>query len=335
MNFLHRVNRPRVFLSHSSKDKEFIGRLVTDLRKCQIEPWLDNEEIRDGRSWLKVIFEDGIPTCDIVIVYITENSINSKMVEKEIDSSLISQLSDSGITFLPYVKKAELRSKLRLDMQSLHCREWNADNYHDILPSVVAEIWHSYLERTIKIAVAQEKNKRLELELELNRQKENSEGSPFTLSEETDFKYIYNFLNNPVKLNFKLFEKRDVLPSEIGRASFLVAYLDLIIFCLRTGYNFFEWYVFACDIVNFLKDQGLPKKSQFERYYSLTDEIASDFIIRLRTFGLIRQVQIIDTHDRSKRKDELTDKIYKFHYWLGYHALLPENLRLELLEHVD
>lgn len=74
------VNRPKVFLSHSSKDKSFINQLYDDLKRCKIDPWLDTEEIRDGRPWMKVIFEDGIPACDAVIVYLTENSIKSKMV---------------------------------------------------------------------------------------------------------------------------------------------------------------------------------------------------------------------------------------------------------------
>ena len=34
-------NKPRVFLSHSNKDKEFIHRLYEDLSLCQIEPWRD------------------------------------------------------------------------------------------------------------------------------------------------------------------------------------------------------------------------------------------------------------------------------------------------------
>ena len=83
---MEKRNKPKVFLSHSCLDKPFIERLANDLRKCQIEPWLDSEEIRDGKPWLKVIFEDGMPTCDCVIVYLSENSLNSKMVQKEIDA---------------------------------------------------------------------------------------------------------------------------------------------------------------------------------------------------------------------------------------------------------
>jgi len=316
-------------LSHSSKDKNFIESLALDLRKCHIEPWLDTEEIRDGKSWLKVIFEDGIPTCDIVIVYLTENSINSKMVQKEMDSSLISQLSESGVSFLPYVKKAELRPTLRLDMQSLQCREWNADNYNDVLPSVVAEIWHSYLERTISWAVSQEKNKRLELELELARQKERSEESPFSRSEETNFRYIYNFLNKPCKLVFKLFEKEGAIPSHIGFENFTCTYLDLISVYFQKTAVIFEWYMLAHYITETIKAQGFPMKSHFDRYYGLSDDLADDVIINLRTFGFLRLSQDTDTH---KWKDELTEKYYRFRYWLGYNSLLKEAIKFTLLE---
>jgi hypothetical protein len=103
------LKKPRVFLSHSSKDKKFIERLSSHLRKSKIEPWLDTEEIRDGKPLLKVIFEDGLPTCDIIIVYLTENSIKSRMVEKEIDAALIAQLADNKISFIPYVNKVSFR----------------------------------------------------------------------------------------------------------------------------------------------------------------------------------------------------------------------------------
>ena len=145
----NRLNKPRVFLSHSKLDKEFIDKLADDLRKCQIEPRRDTEEIRDGKPWLKVIFEEGIPTCDAVIVYLTENSLRSRMVEKELDATLVEELTESGIRILPYVLKAELRVQLRADVRALHCREWNDSNYNNVLPSVVAEIWRSYMERSV------------------------------------------------------------------------------------------------------------------------------------------------------------------------------------------
>ena len=65
-------NKPKVFLSHSNTDKEFITKIDEDLRKCLIEPWIDTRDIRHGESWLDAIFESGIPTCDCVLIYLTE-----------------------------------------------------------------------------------------------------------------------------------------------------------------------------------------------------------------------------------------------------------------------
>src|SRR3954447_4598668 len=149
----NRINKPKVFLSHAWANKPFIERIAADLRRCGIEYWLDSEEIRDGRSWLRMIFEDGIPTCDAVIVYFTEQSLASKVVQKELDAAVVHQLSDQGVTLLPYVSKANLRGSLRSDIQTLQCREWNDQNYESVLPTVVAEIWRSYLESTIENAV--------------------------------------------------------------------------------------------------------------------------------------------------------------------------------------
>lgn len=67
------MSGPIVFLSHSSKDKPFIKRLAADLKMCKVGTWLDSEEIRDGKSFIDAIFLDGIPRCNSVIIYLTEN----------------------------------------------------------------------------------------------------------------------------------------------------------------------------------------------------------------------------------------------------------------------
>ena len=108
------------------------------------------------------------------------------MVGKEIDAALVEQVAEKGIAFLPYVENIELRARLRSDIRSLHCRLWDEANYNAILPSVVAEVWHSYLEKTIENAVMQEKNRRLELQIEVNKLKEKNVDDIFLYSEEKD-----------------------------------------------------------------------------------------------------------------------------------------------------
>lgn len=334
-----RINKPKAFLSHSKIDKHFIEKLAADLRKCQIDYWLDTEEIRAGKSWFKMIFEDGIPTCDVVIVYLTENSIKSKMVEKEIDVTLIEQLSEKGIAFLPYVSKAALRESLRADIRPLQCKEWNNDNYHEILPSVIAEIWHSYMERTINIAVTQEKSRRLELELELRKQKERCESTPFSPSEETDFGFIYKVMNKQIRFVLDLWETGDVEIKQgnkrIGKEAFRVSYLESIIYYLNKGYSYFEGYHYMHEVGRILKENGFPNDTSHPNTYYGNSQIDYNIVVELRTFGLTKTYQTTGVGVITTNKESFTEKMYRFNYWLGYNNLIRDKIDVEYLGPVE
>src|SRR5207247_3200204 len=75
---MHSIRKPRVFLSHSKKDVDFIRKLDFDLRAAQCDPWLDEIELRSGQPWLDQIFSSGIPSCEIVLCYIIANYIDSE-----------------------------------------------------------------------------------------------------------------------------------------------------------------------------------------------------------------------------------------------------------------
>ncbi|MGH1363897.1 MAG: toll/interleukin-1 receptor domain-containing protein [Calditrichia bacterium] len=201
-----RIDKPRVFLSHSSKDKPFIRKVEADLRRCQINTWLDEIDIRHGQSWLSAIFEDGLPNCDSVLVYLTKDSIESEMVKKEMDAGILGKLNDGNVSFLPYVSDSKLRSALRIDLQGLHVLEWNEDNYYELLPVIVAEIWRSYTERRVAHAVQSEKVRRLEAELELEKTKSDS---PFSGQEDAEFENIYRKTNRSLSFSVIFFGKVD------------------------------------------------------------------------------------------------------------------------------
>jgi hypothetical protein len=322
-----RINKPLVFLSHSSKDKDFIEkRLAQDLRKCQIDYWIDTEEIRDGRSWLKMVFQDGIPACDVVIVYLTENSIKSAMVEKEMDATVIEQLSDSGIVLLPYVSKASLRGKLRADIRSLHCREWNEDNYHEVLPSVVSEIWHSYLEKVVSMAVTQEKNKRLEIELEHRKLQEQHQRSPFSPSEEADFRHIYNRLNVQGQANIMPVEIGGLFPqtglAPVSKVKFNI--LEMFLYSLEMGNLNFEQNSFRREVCNFLATHAVCNGLD-EPY--MDEDFNRILRIELPSYGLVKVEEPLLMNSSYVP----TDKMYRFIYWLDYHSLLNHEVTYEHL----
>jgi len=320
-----RINKPKVFLSHSSLDKGFIETLANDLRKSQIDYWLDTEEIRDGRSWLKMIFEDGIPTCDAVIVYITENSLHSKMVERELDAAVVEQLTNGGIVLLPYVARSEYRDKLRVDIRALHCRQWNEHNYSEILPTVISEIWRSYLERTVTTAILQEKNRRLELEVELKQLQEQRESSVFTATEEHEFQYLFKKLSTKITGSFPVVEKRDGTEVNVGNVDVTVSALRVLLDFIQFGYLNFSYSLLEFILRSAIQNLNFPEHPEARATYGgeIDDQRARDLSTELRTYGLTQAVRI-QQHDRWEVLHEFTDKMYRFKYWLDYENLIKD-----------
>jgi hypothetical protein len=330
-----RVNQPKVFLSHSSLDKPFIERVAKDLSKYKINYWLDTEEIRDGRPWLKVIFEDGLATCDAVLVYLTENSLKSKMVEKEMDATLVEQLGESNISVLPYVSKAALRGRLRPDIRSLQIREWNEENYSEKLPSIVAEIWHSYLERVVSTTTLLEKNRRLELELELKDLRERYEGTVFTPSEEREFDHIRRKLDRDIELKAETSEQSEGGKSaaRIKKEIYRTNLLSAVSFYVNEGYNVFNRRSLATVVIDEINKRLSQTNSSVLSRVTDNDAIKENLSLELQTYGLAQFTEVRN-YSPSDITCSLIDKMYRFRYWLDYYNHTPE-LRFEIISTVE
>ena len=332
-------NRPRVFLSHSKTDLAFISKLYDDLRQCQMDPWRDSIDIRHGEPWLDAIFDGGISTCDCILVYLTENSIKSSMVKKEIDASVIQKLKDSKIGLLPYVSKGLLREKLRPDIQALQIPEWNSENYDALLPRVVAEIWHVYFERAILAATSDEKVKRLEAELELNRLREMQHGGIFSNSEERDFQYIYSQLKErkPVTFNKKVIDSKPSVDSEV-KIHYSVSTVSLVQAIVETGSNLFEGYISRYLLENAFRSLISSKKA-FNVSCSEYPSIVNDLLM----FGFIQNVTFTKNvrdhrgflfgeadgyETKVETRYEFTPRVHRFRYWLAVQGLAKNGIDL-------
>jgi hypothetical protein len=303
--------KPKVFLSHSKQDEKFVKRIYASLLKSQCTPWLDTEEIRDGKPWLDVIFEEGIPACDVLIVYLTQNSINSKMVQKELNAAFVEQLRDNKIQVLPYVSESSLRSKLRSDIASLQCREWNSKNYSSILPSIVAEIWRSNLEKKVRDSVLREKGLRLELEHKITTLEASSETKIFSGSENMEFGYLQEKLNQilviPATLNL---ENGSTNPTEIQIN--IVGYLLDI---LNTGRNTFDVMHFLNDLRNTLNKELKPAKTKSISFDGRREIYELQKIVI--KYGLVDN-HLIQSAGRNDFLFQITQKYRRFAYWLEY-----------------
>ncbi len=323
-------SRPKVFLSHSKADIEFIQRLDNDLRHCQIDPWLDSEEIRHGQPWLDAIFEGGIPTCDAVLVYLTSASIPSPMVKKEIDAGIIKKLRDSHIAFLPYVADAKLRDSLRADIQALQTPEWNLENYTNMLPKVVAEIWHSFLDRVIISISNEERVKRLEAELELEKLKKSGEEGIFDKREVSDFGYIWQRLDRYESVEFQLGhylgQKKEILETYGFRVHLqnLVVNLDGI---MRSEYDSAKLRFFFSQLFS----EKLPQEDSKNGIFVVCSQWP-ELTRELLMFGLLQRATKTETpfggsdtfQLRTSYSYLFTEKMYRFKYWLAHSGQLSD-----------
>lgn len=89
-----------VFLSHSSKDKPFIRQLAADLTNENVLVWLDEQQINVGDSINEKISQ-GLAESDYFIVAMSDNSVNSEWVKRELNSALITEIESKKVKILP------------------------------------------------------------------------------------------------------------------------------------------------------------------------------------------------------------------------------------------
>lgn len=112
------MKNPRIFLSHSSKDKQYIDLIFHELQKSEIDAWYDKYQIEPGDSITDRINE-GLDASDIGIICLSSNFLNSS----------------SGWT------KAELNYFIQRRMQAPHKKFiiLNFDVPHNEMPPLVQD----------------------------------------------------------------------------------------------------------------------------------------------------------------------------------------------------
>ena len=90
----------KIFISHSSKDKQFAIWLGTDLKASGHTPWFDEWDICVGESIPEKV-SHGLSSADFVVVVLSQNSIKSKWVEREWHAKYWSEIEKNQTIVLP------------------------------------------------------------------------------------------------------------------------------------------------------------------------------------------------------------------------------------------
>ena len=96
----------KVFISHSSKDHDFTMLLAEKMKKDFIDVWVDDWELQAGDSIVQKINE-GISKSSFFIIVFSKYSIKSNWVLRELNSTLMRQLTKDDIKILPILLEIE------------------------------------------------------------------------------------------------------------------------------------------------------------------------------------------------------------------------------------
>ncbi len=94
----------RVFLCHSSVDKDFARTLAEDLKENAIQVWFDEYEIKVGHSITQRINE-ALKENDFLAIILTPDAVCSEWVQRELSYGMVRELETKRVVILPILLK--------------------------------------------------------------------------------------------------------------------------------------------------------------------------------------------------------------------------------------
>ena len=115
-------HRMKVFLSHSTKDKQFVQAVAAELEAEKIEPWLCEVDIEFGDNFVAKI-DEGLRDADLTILFWSPEAARSGWTLREWTSVTAREISESrtflGVVLLrDYAIPELLRVKHRIDART-------------------------------------------------------------------------------------------------------------------------------------------------------------------------------------------------------------------------
>jgi hypothetical protein len=110
--FMPTDSKARIFVSHSSKDKPFVRKLVKALKKYLLDSWIDEHEIKVGDSLVGKISK-ALKEADYLVIVLSQVSVSSRWVEQELNAALTNQISGKGVVLPVLLEDCEMPMLLR------------------------------------------------------------------------------------------------------------------------------------------------------------------------------------------------------------------------------
>jgi hypothetical protein len=130
--------RASVFISHSSKDKQFANWLYVDLANAGHKPWLDEWHIKAGES-IPTRVATGITECDYLLVVLSKNAVSSHWVEREWQTKYWDEVTADKVLVVPVLLEDCRIPKLLQTKKYADFRSSYNDGLETLLASLQSE----------------------------------------------------------------------------------------------------------------------------------------------------------------------------------------------------
>ena len=128
----------RIFISHSSRDRDFVDRLAIDLDRLGVDIWYDRWELKTGDSILDKI-QSAIDKSDYIGVVLSTASVESGWVKKELNQALMNQLSGNDVTLLPILLEECIVPGFLRELRHADFRLQYEQGFQDLLGVIAPE----------------------------------------------------------------------------------------------------------------------------------------------------------------------------------------------------
>ncbi len=138
---------PKIFLSHSKKDKPFIKKLAKDLEVARLKVWYDDLEIALNESLKEKIFDEGIPESVLFFVYYTKHSIDSDWVRQEVEAALKTEKGLGYNFVVPCAESSEIVESLPGNLKERRVLILNEEIYFEPVLELTGFAWEAVAKR--------------------------------------------------------------------------------------------------------------------------------------------------------------------------------------------
>lgn len=124
-----------VFISHSSKDKKDVEKLLPFINGMNLPVWFDKYNIDVGQSIVEKV-QEGVKNSYAVIFWITDNFLESKWCKREMQA-FIKRMIEEDILIVSILDKNVSINRLPIFLQDIKCIQRENESFEEIAKKIM------------------------------------------------------------------------------------------------------------------------------------------------------------------------------------------------------